>query len=134
KEITDLSGASLASVNYHFKDKAELYAAVIRNVICDSSDLLLPEDKLHGTPQEKLSQFLHHFLQHLLHKEGCGSRCRWWERVLVAREIAQRSPTLDPLVEGVVRPLCIQLSRLASEVAGRKFNDLEPALITSSIM
>jgi AcrR family transcriptional regulator len=134
KEITDLAGASLASVNYHFKDKAELYAAVIRNVICDSSDLLLPDDKLKGTPEEKLGQFLQHFMQHLLHKEGCGSRCRWWERVLVASENAQRSPTLDPLVEGVVRPLSAQLARLASEVAGRKFNTMETALITSSIM
>jgi len=134
KEITDLAGASLASVNYHFKDKAELYAAVIRNVICDSSDLLLPDEKLTGSPKEKLGQFLQHFMQHLLHKEGCGSQCRWWERVLVAREIAQRSPTLDPLVEGVVRPLFMQLARLASDVAGRKFDEMQAALVTSSIM
>lgn len=134
KEITDRAGASLASVNYHFRDKAELYAAVIRNVICDSSDLLLPDDRLTGMPVEKFKQFIHHFVTHLLHREGCGSRCRWWERVLVAREIAQRSPTLDPLVEGVVRPLCVQLSRLAAELAGRTFSAMESALITSSIM
>jgi TetR/AcrR family transcriptional regulator, regulator of cefoperazone and chloramphenicol sensitivity len=134
KEITDRAGASIASVNYHFQDKAELYAAVIRNVICDSSDLLIPEEQLTGPPTERFRQFLRHFVTHLLHREGCGSRCRWWERVLVAREIANRSPTLDPMVEGVVRPLCVRLSNLATEVAGRTFSQMESALVTSSIM
>jgi AcrR family transcriptional regulator len=134
KEITDRAGASLASVNYHFQDKAELYAAVLRNAICDSSDLLIPMEQLAGTPEQRFRQFLRHFLTNLLQREGCGSRCRWWERVLIAREAAQRSATLDSLIDGVVRPLCVSISTLASAVAGRAFTRDEAALVTSSIM
>jgi AcrR family transcriptional regulator len=134
KEITERAGASLASVNYHFKDKAELYAAVIRNAICDSSDLLIPDEQLSGTAEERFHQFIRHLLFNLLQREGCGSRCRWWERVLIAREAAQRSPTLDPLVEGVVRPICVKVAALAAQVAGREFNETEAALIASSVV
>ena len=33
KEITDLAGANQASINYHFRDKYELYGAVIRSAV-----------------------------------------------------------------------------------------------------
>src|ERR1700761_3644984 len=68
KEITDRAGASLASVNYHFSDKAELYAALMRRIESDVAELIPPDELLVGTPAERLGQFIQHFVGRILNK------------------------------------------------------------------
>src|SRR5579871_3621280 len=61
KEITDRAGASLASVNYHFTDKAELYAAVLRKLAEDVVHIIPPDDELTGDAAHRLGQFVRYF-------------------------------------------------------------------------
>src|ERR1700742_1823513 len=58
KEITDRAGASLASVNYHFRDKAELYSAVLRRIGEECLEIIPPKDALTGDAATRLRQFI----------------------------------------------------------------------------
>lgn len=129
KEITDRAGAALASVNYHFRDKAELYAAVLRRIEAKGTRLIPPDGALRGTARTKLRQFIAHLVKEL---QGRGQPV--WERVLLARELAQPTPALDPLVESVARPIHEGLSALVAKITGLPPRDERVALSTCSIV
>ena len=112
KEITDRAGASLASVNYHFSDKAELYAAVLRRVADDAAVVVPPDDHLSGADAAtRLRQFIGYFCRALM-----GRARAPWEQVLMARELAEPTEALDPVHDRVMRPLSRTLSGLIAEL------------------
>ena len=111
KEITDRAGASLASVNYHFRDKAELYAAVLRRLADETAVIVPPDECLSGDAATRLRQFIRHLCTAMMGRERCG-----WEQVLMAREMAEPTGALDPFYEQVIRPLTEKLSGLAAEL------------------
>jgi AcrR family transcriptional regulator len=129
KEITDRAGAALASVNYHFRDKAELYAAVLRRIEADAAEIIPPDAALTGAAPARLRQFVRHVVTTML---GRGQPA--WERVLLARELAQPSPALDPLIDTVARPLHEKLAALVAEVTGQDASGEAVALATASIV
>ncbi|HYC54349.1 MAG TPA: CerR family C-terminal domain-containing protein, partial [Candidatus Binatia bacterium] len=55
-------------------------------------------------------------------------------RILMARELAQPSPALDPLIETVGRPLHERLAALIAEMTGREPDDDEIILATCSVV
>src|SRR3984885_4406821 len=69
KEITDRAGASLASVNYHFRDKAELYAAVLRRIADEVAEVIPPDDQLVGDAATRFRQFVHYFCGRMMGRE-----------------------------------------------------------------
>ena len=111
KEITDRAGASLASVNYHFRDKHELYVEVLRRLAEEAAGAIPPDDQLSGDAANRLRQFIRHFCGHLL-----GRQRPPWEQVLKARELAEPTAALDPLYKDVVRPLIDKLSALIAKL------------------
>jgi TetR/AcrR family transcriptional regulator, regulator of cefoperazone and chloramphenicol sensitivity len=129
KEITDRAGASLASINYHFGDKAELYAAVIRGIESEISDLNSISISLTGTPSDRLHQFVTHLVERILSHKPTD-----WERVLFAREWAQPSPAMSGLIERVILPVNVQLSSLIATVIGRDQSSQSVGLLTASII
>ena len=57
KEITAKAGVNCAAINYHFRDKFELYAAVVRHAL---KTLQVPEavENLPGTPEQRLEAMI----------------------------------------------------------------------------
>src|SRR5580693_788036 len=84
KEITDQAGASLASVNYHFQDKAELYAALLRRLAEEAVVIIPPDDQLIGDARTRFRQFVRYLCGTLMGREKPP-----WEQVLMARELAE---------------------------------------------
>ena len=112
QEITDRAGASLASVNYHFGDKAELYAAVLRRLADDCAVLVPPDDALAaGDAATRLRRFVGHFCRAMT-----GRTRAPWEQALLARELAEPTAALDPFHEQVMGPISRKLSGLIAEL------------------
>ena len=129
KEITDRAGASLASVNYHFRDKAELYAAVLRRLAEEAAGAIPPDEQLTGDAASRLKQFIRHLCGYLLARERPA-----WEAVLKARELAEPSASQDLLYEDVVRPLNDKLSPLIAELLDTRPNDRAVGLAAASVL
>jgi AcrR family transcriptional regulator len=129
KEITDRAGASLASVNYHFSDKAELYAAVLRRLADEAAHIVPPDDTLTGDPANRLRQFIRHLVATLM-----GRKRAPWEQVLIAREVAEPTAALDPMYDQVMGPLSGKLSGLIAELLGVPQADAAVGLAAASVM
>ena len=129
KEITDRAGTSLASINYHFGDKAELYAAVIRGIESEMSELVegLNGD-FSGTPVDRLRQLIIYIAVQMLRFKPSD-----WEQILMARELAQPSPAMMGLIERVIRPVNAKLSKLIAEVIGVDESSQSVGLLTASV-
>ncbi len=130
QEITDRAGASLASVNYHFGDKAELYAAVLRRLAEEAAVIVPPPSAgWAATPADRLRQFIRHFVRaHAWAAEPA------WEQVLMARELAEPTAALDPFHEQVMRPLSRPCPGLIAELLGVPPADPAVGLAAASVM
>jgi TetR/AcrR family transcriptional regulator, regulator of cefoperazone and chloramphenicol sensitivity len=81
RQITERAGVNLAAVNYHFCDKAELYAAVLDEAHCKARErdpAPPPDDLSKGTPADRLHAFVRRFLLRLLDP----SRPAWHGRLM----------------------------------------------------
>jgi AcrR family transcriptional regulator len=129
KEITDRAGASLASVNYHFQDKAALYAAVLRRLAEDSALVVPPDEELTGDPATRLRKFIRYVCLTMF-----GRTRQPWEQILMAREMADPTTALHPLYEHVVHPLSEKLSSLISELLDRPRSHPSVGLTAASVL
>jgi AcrR family transcriptional regulator len=100
RAITERAGVNLAAVNYHFRDKAELYVRVVMDAC--SARAAYREAMAEGadSPEERLRNLIYHFLEYLLDPARPN-----WKRRLMAREMANPTTALDELVEKNLRPL-----------------------------
>jgi AcrR family transcriptional regulator len=130
RAITERAGVNVAAVNYHFRDKAELYTRVVidacsaraawRDVIAEAPD----------SPEERLRSLIRHFLEYLLDPERAA-----WKRRLMAREMANPTSALDELVEKNIRPLRDGfLLPTLRELTGNKLTRRQVSLISISVM
>jgi len=121
REITDRARVNVAAVNYHFRDKAELYRAVLDECHCTAQALGGPINIGDGTPEERLRLFIEGFLQRLLHPDRPK-----WHGLLMAREMTEPTDALDILVEESIRPRALELQKIIAELTGgRLSNDRE---------
>jgi AcrR family transcriptional regulator len=128
KQITDRAGASLASVNYHFRDKCELYSAVLRRIAEEKAHLIPPDDELSGSAATRFRQFIRWYCV-----KAMGQDRPPWEQILLAREMAQPTSALDLLLENVFRPLNTKLSALIAELLNVPVADKSVALAAASV-
>jgi AcrR family transcriptional regulator len=129
KEITDRAGASLASVNYHFQDKAELYAAVLRHIAEEAAQVVPPDDLMTGDAPARFRQFVRFFCSRLMGREKPT-----WEKVLMAREMADPTGALEPLYEHVIGPLSEKLSGVIAELLRVPPTDPAVGLAAASVL
>lgn len=127
KEITDRAGASVASVNYHFNDKAELYNAVMRRITDDAIRIIPPPESLQGDAGARFRLAVRHVTATML---GRGKPA--WERVLMAREFARPTPALAAMFSEVCEPLNRVLSGIISELTGLPQDDQRVGLAAAS--
>src|ERR1700726_3230218 len=130
RAITERAGVNVAAVNYHFRDKAELYTRVVvdacsaraawRDVIAEAPN----------SPEERLRSLIFHFLESLLDPDRAA-----WKRWLMAREMANPTSALDELVEKNIRPFRNEfLLPTLRELTGGKLNRRQLSLISISVM
>lgn len=115
REICSLAGANIAAVNYHFRDKQGLYAAVLQYAdrcagrFAAASPML--DDR--SDPRSGLRGFIHAYMGAML-DVGRSS----WHGRLIAREMMDPSPALDAVIDRNIRPRSELLSALVSRLLG----------------
>jgi len=119
RDICERAGANLASVNYHFRSKQQLYAAVLRHahgcaVAQYPSDIGLAA---HASARQRLHAFVRSFLLRIFDK----GRPAWFGK-LIAREMVEPTAALDVLVEQNIRPQAMMLSSIVGNILGSKAN------------
>ena len=121
REICSLAGTHVGAVNYHFRDKEGLYAAVLdythqSMVKKYPPDLGLQDD---AKPEEKLRAFIHSFLLRIM-DEGVPA----WHGKLMARETAEPTNAFDQVIKNSVQPLFFFLEGVLREILrGKKASD-----------
>jgi AcrR family transcriptional regulator len=117
REITERAGVNVAAINYHFRDKAELYRAVLKECHCTAPGGPAPIEPSGGTPEERLRSFIDAFLHRLLHPDRPK-----WHGLLMAREMTEPTDALDALVEESIRPCSRELEQIVADLTGGKLS------------
>jgi TetR/AcrR family transcriptional regulator, regulator of cefoperazone and chloramphenicol sensitivity len=115
QEICRRAGANIAAVNYHFRDKQNLYSEVFRYAHRRTAERSpgFGDAPANASAEERLRAYVKAFLERLL-GEGRPS----WHATLVSREMVQPSGVLDQIYETEIRPRHEYLEKLVREIAG----------------
>ncbi len=117
REICRAAGVNVASVNYHFGGKENLYREVARDLISRTFERFPVAGGDPGAPAgDRLFTFVRAVLSRLLSPGGLTGYPGRGQ--LVARELADPSPVLDSLVEDFIRPTALVLSGIVAELLG----------------
>jgi AcrR family transcriptional regulator len=119
KEITDLAGANQASINYHFRDKYELYGAVIRQAV-RLTPFTLPQEGLAGSPEDRLRAFIVHAILDL-HDLSRPA----WRATLVSHELNQPTAAMDAVMDELIWPRVRFVRELIRDLLGPKASEEE---------
>ncbi len=114
KEITSKAGVNTAAINYHFSDKFELYAAVVRRALddmCGQKEYHAKE--LTGTPEQQLEQVIFEMLENT----SDPTRPSWCTTIL-AHEFSQPTAALDAVVEELIRPQVNRMNHIIRQILG----------------
>ncbi|HNS15165.1 MAG TPA: CerR family C-terminal domain-containing protein [Syntrophorhabdaceae bacterium] len=120
REICRKAGVNIAAVNYHFRNKENLYLATLRycREISFKKYPVYPDMRESELPEERLRSFVHSFVFRVL-EEGKASRFA----KLVAKEYVQPSKALDVLVKETMRPAFTRLFAIVRQLAGKGPDD-----------
>jgi AcrR family transcriptional regulator len=114
REICRRGRANIAGVNYHFRDKEQLYTAVLDQAVRTAGDgLALFAPAPLDPPEEKLRGFIQRFLHGLLGDDRPVQLLR-----LVAHEMIEPTAALDLVVEKAARPVNEILRGIVAELLG----------------
>ncbi len=113
REICRLAGANLAAVNYHFRDKAGLYQAVLEDMHLRALEKYPVESPTDATAAARLHRLIEHVLFKLFDEDLTGLRFR-----IMAWEMIEPTPVLDALVPRVIQPLSQRLQAIVQELLG----------------
>jgi TetR/AcrR family transcriptional regulator, regulator of cefoperazone and chloramphenicol sensitivity len=114
-EICRRAGANIAAVNYHFRDKQNLYAEVFRYAHRRAAEQYpAMGDVPAGAPAEqRLRAYVRSFVGRIL-----GEGRPAWHGILISREIAEPTGVLDHLYEEELRPRHEYLEKIVREIVG----------------
>jgi len=131
REICRRAQANVAAVHYHFGDKEQLYAEVLRQQYSQTQDRFPYREAADQTrpAAERLRAFVHAFISRLL---DVGQRSELAK--LVAREMLDQSPVLDQVVQHLIRPQQQLLSGIVRELLGPAAPQDRVDLCTRSIL
>ena len=127
RQITKRAGVNVAAVNYHFRDKAELYLRVLREAKGLCSELAFTE--MRGEPEELLRRFIFAFVRGLLDPARPA-----WHTQVITQEMMRPTPALDTLVREMTEPLFRQVRDVIGAVAGAKLPSATLDMLASSVL
>ncbi len=128
REITKRAGMNLAAVNYYFRDKEELYYAVLMHAQRCAIEASWGSESS-GPPESRLRDFIEGMLRHLLDP----LRPAWHSR-LMAREMTAPTRMLRSLLDGEFRPKVELLGGILKELAGGRLTGEEIDRASASIV
>src|ERR1700731_2092876 len=130
RAITERAGVNLAAVNYHFRDKAELYTLVVLDACSARAAWRDVIAEAPGSPEERLRSLIYHFLQYLLDPDRAA-----WKRRLMARGMANPTSALHAMGGKKNRPLRNKFFLpTLRERTGGQLNRRQLSLISISVM
>ena len=132
REICTRAGANIAAINYHFRDKAGLYLAVLRHSMTAGASHPEPRDAaaLAETPEEALRLFVTAMLLRF-HDPSTGRACHL--RIMV-HEMAQPTDALPRVVEEIIGPNYAAMRQILSRLLNRPPDDDITRLCAHSII
>ena len=114
RQICDRADANVAAVNYHFRDKAELYEAVLRYSHCAAEAVYAAGRPTAAAPaEERLTAYVRTMMSRIL-DEGRPA----WHGKLMSREMTEPTGALDGLVRDVFLSRFKELYGIVSELLG----------------
>lgn len=119
RRIADAAKANVASINYHFRDKEGLYAAVLENLF-NVGFSRFPADTGVGPetpPEERLRAFIRGMFHRLLSSKGWGAGISGPGQ-LIAREFLEPTPSFEPIIEKYIKPHKDILVSIIAELLG----------------
>jgi AcrR family transcriptional regulator len=126
QEITNRAGVNKAAVNYHFRDKLELYAAVVRH--CVSFRIEPAPEEMTGPPEKRLRALIAHIIREMLDPSKPP-----WRAAIIHHELAQPTAALDAVMDELIAPRC-QLQRdIVRRILGPRASEERVARVTLSI-
>lgn len=112
RQITDKAQANLAAVNYYFGDKSQLYQTLLRTITAKTFRVL-QEQCTHGTPEERL----HNFVRCILTLDSKNEHP--WVHLLMAREILELHTDHAAVVVEATRPMHKLAEGIVRDLIGR---------------
>jgi AcrR family transcriptional regulator len=118
REICSAAGVNVASINYYFGGKEDLYRTVVMDLLSRTFDRYPIDDGVddRSAPDKRLRAFIQGALRRLLAPDGLSGYPGKGQ--LVARELAAPSPFLDDMVDEFIRPTAAVLSAIIAELLG----------------
>lgn len=113
RQITERAGVNVAAINYHFRDKNELYAACLREAHCQSMVSCGEWECESEEPEDRLHLFIDRMVRRLLNPKRPK-----WHAALMSREMLEPTGALDQLVEQGIRPDCRELEAIVQQLTG----------------
>jgi len=119
RRIAEAAQANVAAINYHFRDKEGLYAAVLEHVFHTGftkfpSDLGIGPDV---PPERQLLFFIKGMFYRLLSSEGWGGLSGHGR--LIARELLDPSPAFEAILEQYIKPHKDRLLTIIIAIIGK---------------
>jgi AcrR family transcriptional regulator len=131
RDISREAGANLASVNYHFGDKLELYMSVVRagiESVRDAVDAAMPTD-----PAMSAEEKLRHYLRSSFSRLGMPEERRSIVQRLFSHELMDPTPAAAVLIDEIIRPRLHWLSEVVGELMDAAPSDDRVRRCVSSI-
>lgn len=130
REICSAADVNVASINYHFGDKKELYTqALILARQLREEQVPFPAWTDSVTPDKKLRGFIDLLLQRIV-----VMQTEPWEVRLLLREVMHPTDAARPLIENYFRPFLDQLMNIVDEILEHRLPDHQRHLIGFSII
>ncbi len=104
RAIAEQAKVNIAAINYHFRDKEGLYGVVLEDVF-RTGFTRFPvhlDQEIATKPEEQLHVFIRAMIYRLQSREGWGGFSG--KGKLIARELLDPSPALEPVLEKYIKP------------------------------
>ena len=120
RRIAEAADANVAAINYHFRDKEGLYAAVLENLFSQCLTKFPADMGLGPDPsvQDRLKALIRAMLHRLLSNEGWAGLSG--QGKLIAREFLEPTPSFEPIIEKYIRPQKNILLGIVEEILGQE--------------
>lgn len=131
RAICDRASVNVAAINYHFRDKENLYLEVLKHCksIAFQQYPLGNEAAKSDSPELRLRAFIHFFFSCILDQGPASLFGR-----LVSREYVEPTFALDMLVENTMRPTFVLLSEVVAELLGQKATEMNIRMCCASVV